>query len=64
MTKRVSNEGTTRRSRCKLVGSGGREDGIASTLKDSKVIIERRGATKCKVGVGALIAFMGMQLSR
>jgi len=48
MVRRVSEEDTSR-TRCELVRCGGREVGVASTPKDSKVIIGGRGAKESKV---------------
>ena len=42
MVRRVSEEDATSRTRCELVRCGGREVGVASAPKDSKVIIGGR----------------------
>jgi len=49
MVRRVPKEDETSRTRCELVRCGGREVGVASTPKDSKVIIGGRGAKESKV---------------
>jgi hypothetical protein len=70
-------EVTTRRAGCKLVGSSGREVGIASTPEDTKVIIGgtstkeskvRSGSTNCLGGkaieqIGGCVQGLGLEAS-
>ena len=49
MIRRVPKEDATSRTRCELVRCGGREVGVASAPKDSKVIIGGRGAKESKM---------------
>ena len=53
MVRRVSEEDATSRTRCELVRCGGREVGVASAPKDSKVIIGGRGAKESEVRCGS-----------
>ena len=46
MIRRVPKKDATSRTRCELVRCGGREVGVASAPKDSKVIIGGRGVPK------------------
>ena len=46
MIRRVPKKDATSRTRCELVRCGGREVGVASAPKDSKVIIGGRGGAK------------------
>jgi len=53
MIRRVPKKDATSRTRCELVRCGGREVGVASAPKDSKVIIGGRGAKESKVRCGS-----------
>ena len=53
MIRRVPKEDATSRTRCELVRCGGREVGVASAPKDSKVIIGGRGAKESEVRCGS-----------
>ena len=53
MVRRVPKKDATSRMRCELVRCGGREVGVASAPKDSKVIIGGRGAKESEVRCGS-----------